>query len=104
MGNSMAFQTRERLVVIGGGMAGGKVVEEIVARDPERFQITILGAEPYTIYNRILLSDVLAGVKSPEGVFLYSTEWFQSRGIELFTGARVQLIDREQKLLHLADD
>jgi nitrite reductase (NADH) large subunit len=91
------------LVVIGTGMAGGRVVEEIVARDQSRFEITIFGAEPYTVYNRILLSDVLAGARSPEGVFLYSTEWFQERGVELITRARVEMIDRERKLLRLAD-
>ena len=103
MENPATNHSKEKLVVIGTGMAGGRVVEEIVTRDTSRFDITIFGAEPYTVYNRILLSDVLAGSKSPEGVFLYSTEWFQSRGIELVTNARVEGIDREHKRLRLAD-
>ena len=103
MEDRLPNHSKERLVVIGSGMAGGRVVEEIVARDRSRFEITIFGSEPYTVYNRILLSDVLAGSKSPEGVFLYSTEWFQSHGVELVTGARVETIEREQKLLHLAN-
>ncbi|MEY2943211.1 MAG: hypothetical protein RLY97_1225, partial [Pseudomonadota bacterium] len=36
----------ERLVVIGNGMAGCRAVEEILARDPTRYAITIFGAEP----------------------------------------------------------
>jgi nitrite reductase (NADH) large subunit len=51
----------ERLVVIGNGMAGCRAVEEILARDPSRYRITIFGAEPRVNYNRIMLSPVLAG-------------------------------------------
>src|SRR5579885_3463982 len=94
---------RERLVVVGGGMAGGRAVEEIVARAPSRFEITMFGAEPYIVYNRILLSDVLAGTKSPEGVFLYSHEWFEGRKISIATGVRVERIGPGRKTLMLAD-
>ena len=51
----------EKLVVIGNGMAGCRAVEELLARDPERYSITIFGAEPRVNYNRIMLSPVLAG-------------------------------------------
>jgi nitrite reductase (NADH) large subunit len=64
---SGANGVREKLIAIGAGMAGGRVVEELVVRDGNRFDITIVGAEPYAVYNRILLSDVLAGSKSAEG-------------------------------------
>jgi len=57
----MSTADRERLVVIGNGMAGARVVEEILQRDAERFTITMFGAEPYGNYNRILLSNVLNG-------------------------------------------
>ena len=51
--------SRPTIVVIGTGMAGAKVVEEIIARAPGRFQIRMFGAEPHGTYNRILLSSVL---------------------------------------------
>src|SRR5579885_3371093 len=102
MGISTLDRSKEKLVVVGGGMAGGRVVEEIVARENSRFDVTIIGAEPYTVYNRILLSDVLAGSKSPEGVFLYSTEWFQSRSVRLITGVKVESIHRDRKVVRLA--
>src|SRR5579885_1132532 len=102
MGISTLDRSKEKLVVVGGGMAGGRVVEEIVARENSRFDVTIIGAEPYTVYNRILLSDVLAGSKSPEGVFLYSTEWFQSRAVRLITGVKVESIHRDRKVVRLA--
>ena len=55
--------TREHLVVIGNGMAGCRAVEELLARDPARYRVTIFGAEPRVNYNRIMLSPVLAGEK-----------------------------------------
>ena len=51
-------------MVIGNGMAGCRAVEELLARDPGRYRVTIFGAEPRVNYNRIMLSPVLAGEKS----------------------------------------
>jgi nitrite reductase (NADH) large subunit len=90
---------KERLLVIGTGMAAGRAIDEITQRAPDRFAITMFGAEPHTIYNRILLSDVLAGSKSPEGIFLYTTEWFERRGVELITGRKIEQIDRARKVV-----
>lgn len=61
---------REKLVVVGNGMAGARVVEEILKRAPGRFAITMFGAEPYGNYNRILLSNVLNGSQSAAEIFM----------------------------------
>ena len=55
---------KQRLVVIGNGMAGARAVEEVLARGGAgQFEITMFGDEPYGNYNRILLSNVLSGVQ-----------------------------------------
>jgi nitrite reductase (NADH) large subunit len=36
---------KEKLVVIGNGMAGARVVEEILKRARDRFEIVMFGAE-----------------------------------------------------------
>jgi nitrite reductase (NADH) large subunit len=84
-------------------MAAGRAVEEITARAPGRYDITMFGAEPHTIYNRILLSDVLAAAKSPESIFLYSTEWFESRAVKLVAGTKIEKIDRARKVVVRSD-
>ncbi|MEO6041457.1 MAG: nitrite reductase large subunit NirB [Croceibacterium sp.] len=89
--------TGERLVVIGNGMAGCRAVEEILARDPARFAITIFGAEPRVNYNRIMLSPVLAGEKSFDDIVINSAEWYAANGIELISGDPVIHIDREHR-------
>ena len=79
----MANAPKERLVVIGNGMAGARVVEEILARDPDRFTITMFGSEPYGNYNRILLSNVLNGSQKMEDIFLNPLAWYEENNIQL---------------------
>ncbi len=51
-----------RVIVVGHGMVGSRFVDELLARDGEhRFAVTVLGAEEYEPYNRVLLSEVVAG-------------------------------------------
>ncbi|KAA0591873.1 nitrite reductase (NADH) large subunit [Azospirillum lipoferum] len=92
-----AGPARERLVVVGNGMAGMKTVEELLAKAPGRFDITVFGAEPLPNYNRIMLSPVLAGEKTFDQIVLNSREWYDANGITLLTGEPVEGIDREGK-------
>ena len=92
--NMHSAQPRERLVVIGNGMAGVRAVEEILKIDPDKFAITIIGDEPYENYNRILLSPVLAGENTIEDIILNPPEWYEENGIELIAGVAAVTIDR----------
>lgn len=89
--------TREHLVVIGNGMAGCRAVEELLARDPARYRVTIFGAEPRVNYNRIMLSPVLAGEKSFDDIVINGAEWYAANGIALIAGDPVAAIDRAAK-------
>ncbi|ASK89282.1 nitrite reductase large subunit NirB [Sphingorhabdus sp. SMR4y] len=88
---------RERLVVIGNGMAGCRAVEEILARDADRYAITIFGAEPRVNYDRIMLSPVLAGDKSFEEIIINDQSWYDDNGIELVSGDAIIAIKRDAK-------
>src|SRR4051794_22850999 len=89
---------RQRLVVIGNGMAGARAVEEILARGgAEQFEITMFGDEPYGNYNRILLSNVLNGTQNAQEIFLNPLAWYAENDITLHAGVRVQRIDRQSK-------
>lgn len=90
---------KKRLVVIGNGMAGARVVEEILKRAPDDFHITMFGAEPYGNYNRILLSNVLNGSDKPTDIFMNPLAWYQENAITLHAGVKVVRIDREKKLV-----
>ena len=89
--------TREHLVVVGNGMAGCRAVEELIARDPHRYRVTIFGAEPHVNYNRIMLSPVLAGEKTFDEIVINDAAWYAANAIELIAGDPVQGIDRAAK-------
>ncbi len=87
-------QKREHLVVIGNGMAGCRAVEEVLARDSNRYRVTIIGAEPRVNYNRIMLSPLLAGEKSFDEIVINDEAWYRDNGIELIAGDPAAAIDR----------
>ncbi len=85
---------KEKLVLVGNGMAGVRTLEELLKLDPERYEITVFGAEPWPNYNRIMLSPVLAGEKTIDDIILNDREWYERNGITLHTGDPVVEIDR----------
>ena len=93
----MIQAARKRLVVIGNGMAGARVVEEVLQRAPEGFDITMFGAEPYGNYNRILLSNVLNRTQSASEIFINPLEWYERNRITLHAGVKAVKIDRDRR-------
>ncbi len=85
---------KEKLILVGNGMAGVRTLEELLKLAPEHYEITVFGAEPHPNYNRIMLSPVLAGEKTIDDIVLNSREWYAENGIELVTGDPVVEIDR----------
>ena len=92
--------SRTRLVVVGNGMAATRLLEELVRLAPDRFAITVFGAEPHPGYNRILLSPVLAGDQAPHEIITHPADWYASHGITLHQGVRVTRIDRRRREVH----
>jgi assimilatory nitrate reductase electron transfer subunit len=84
-----------RIVVVGNGMAGSRLVEELRPRDPQRaLEIRVLGAEPHPAYNRILLSSVLAGKVTVDDIALTTRQWCDDNDVRLHVGTTVTRIDR----------
>ena len=96
---------KQRLVVIGNGMAGARLVEEVLTcGGQDRFEIVVFGDEPYGNYNRILLSSVLAGLHDPKDIFINPFPWYKEHGIKLYAGNRVHMIDHTAKMVYASDD
>ena len=85
---------RQRLVLVGNGMAGVRALEEILARAPNEYQVTVFGAEPHGNYNRIMLSPVLAGEKQFAEIVTHDRGWYADRGIDLLTSEPAVEINR----------
>ena len=94
---------KEKLVMVGNGMAGVRTIEELLKLDPDRYEITVFGAEPYGNYNRILLSPVLAGEKTINDIMLNDLDWYAANGIKLHVGKKVASINRAKRVVAAED-
>ena len=65
-----------------------RTVEELIARAPDRFDITVIGGEPHSSYNHILLSSVLAGERTLAEIVIQPSSWYEKHGIHLIAGKR----------------
>ncbi|WP_081975406.1 nitrite reductase large subunit NirB [Modestobacter caceresii] len=104
MDDADGIDARQRLVVVGNGMAGARVVEEVLERGGgEQFAITVFGEEPHGNYNRIMLSHVLAGEEHEDDIVLNSHDWYAGQGVTLRAGVRIDRIDTHAKIAYAAD-
>lgn len=87
----------EKLVVIGAGMASGRMLEHLFENNPNRFEVSLYGAEPRGNYNRIMLSPVLAGEKAYEEIITHDADWYARHGVKTNFGAAVTRINRATK-------
>ncbi|MAZ65846.1 MAG: nitrite reductase large subunit, partial [Kangiellaceae bacterium] len=94
---------KEKLILIGNGMAGMRAVEELLAIDPNKYDITVFGEEPHGNYNRIMLSPVLGGEKTIEEIMINDLDWYKENNVELIAGQKVVSIDREAKTVTSED-
>lgn len=101
----MGMNERPALVIIGGGMAGQRLLEALVAKGFQArtgLRIVLIGAEPAVGYNRILLSPLLAGEVERDALWGRPVEWYRAEGIELHRGDPVVAIDRSRRRLTTA--
>jgi len=94
---------RQKLVLVGNGMAGVRALEELLKIAPDLYDITVFGSEPHPNYNRILLSPVLAGEQTLDEIVLNPLQWYADHGITLHLGKTVVEIQRKRREVR-ADD
>ena len=92
-----AGSSRKKLVVVGNGMAAGRVLEELFARAPDLYDVTVFGAEPRVNYDRIMLSPVLAGEKRFEDIVIHNDDWYARHNVTLLKGETAVRIDRDAR-------
>ncbi|MGH1400821.1 MAG: nitrite reductase small subunit NirD, partial [Acinetobacter tandoii] len=62
--NNGPSSEKMKLVLVGNGLAGMRCLEDLLDMAPDRYEITVIGEEPWGNYNRIMLSPVLSGEKT----------------------------------------
>jgi assimilatory nitrate reductase electron transfer subunit len=100
----MSAATLRRVVVVGNGMTGIRFVQELVERDLDRrLDVTVVGDEPGGAYNRMQLSNVLAGSAREDAITLAGFDWYAANGVRLLAGRSVTAIDRRCRAVALDD-
>ena len=95
---------KQKLVMVGNGMAGVRTLEELLKIAPDLYEITVFGAEPHPNYNRILLSPVLAGEQTLEEIVLNPFSWYAENHITLHAGKTVTEVDRVKRIVRATAD
>ncbi len=101
---SIPNNTFSPYLVIGGGIAGTTAAEAIRGIDSAA-AITIISAEPYPLYSRLMLSKpyFFLGEIPFENVWLKKEEWYHERNITLRAGRRAGELHISHKTIVLDD-
>ena len=92
----------QRIVIIGGGMVGARFAGDLVdalARAGAHARITLVGEEPHAPYNRVLLSEVVAGRTALAALALPALP----PSVSELRGTRVVAIDRVGRRVRTSD-
>lgn len=95
--NNGVSQEKMKLVLVGNGLAGMRCLEDLLDMAPDRYEITVIGEEPWGNYNRIMLSPVLSGDKTVDDIMLHPHAWYAEKGIRFIAGDPAVRIDRPRK-------
>lgn len=85
-------ETRRRYVIVGNGVAGTTAADTLRKTDAN-CSITLIGDEPYTLYNRVALPPYVKRKVPRAKVFIFTREWHEQRGIDLRLETRVVAVD-----------
>lgn len=91
-----------KLVVVGNGMVGHKLLEELVALQTPGLEITVLCEESRPAYDRVHLSEFFTG-KSADELSLVASGFFAQAGITLRLSTHATGIDRARKRVSTSD-
>ncbi|MFI4979361.1 MAG: FAD-dependent oxidoreductase, partial [Nevskiales bacterium] len=85
---------RKKIIVVGNGMVGHKLLEQLVAQADAAVEVTVLCEEPRPAYDRVHLSEFFAG-KSADELSLVTPGFFEEHGnLVLKLNAKAVQIDR----------
>ncbi|MBV9453743.1 MAG: NAD(P)/FAD-dependent oxidoreductase [Rubrobacter sp.] len=94
---------RLKVAVAGNGIAGAAFVDELLKENPEEVSITLYGAEKVGTYNRVRLSEYMAGAVGLEELGMRPKEWYEECGIDLRLGVRVLEVNTEKQRVSGSD-
>jgi NADPH-dependent 2,4-dienoyl-CoA reductase/sulfur reductase-like enzyme/ferredoxin len=85
-------QSARRVVVVGNGIAGVTVAQDVRRADPD-CEIHVVGREPHPLYNRMGISRVVYGRSAMAGLFLLGEDWYERQDITCWLNTRAVAVD-----------
>ena len=74
----------------------------LIESESESMEIVVIGEEPRVAYDRVNLTSFFTS-GSPDHLSLTTRDWYEQHGIALYTGRRVDAIDRSARCVVLDD-
>ncbi|ATJ83650.1 nitrite reductase large subunit NirB [Halomonas beimenensis] len=85
-----------QLIIIGNGMVGHHLVEQLIERGATaQYRITVFGEERHRAYDRVHLSEYFAG-RDAQSLALCDADFYATNGVELRLHEAVTAIDRDR--------
>jgi nitrite reductase [NAD(P)H] large subunit len=97
-------KVKQKLILIGNGMAGIRFLENVCNQNACPYDITVFGSEPHGGYNRILLSPLLSGEQTLNDVVTHTKDWYEQNQIKFKSGITIVNIDRDKKQISDSDN
>lgn len=93
-----------KIVVVGNGNAGAALVDSLLAKDSDGIEITLYGDEEVGTYDRIRLSEYMAGTVDLQDLGMRSDEWYQERNVHFRRGVYLEKVDTRERKVKGTDD
>jgi nitrite reductase (NADH) large subunit len=88
-----------KLVVIGNGMVGQRLLEQLHKAGPPDCEITVVCEEPRAAYDRVQLTSFFSG-KTAQDLSLVEDGFFARTGVRLLLGDKAARLDRAARQVH----
>lgn len=98
----MSVAVPNRFVIVGNGNAGSIAAEQLRRHQPEA-DVTLIGAEPYPLYNRVALPIFLKGRVQERNVMMRTREVTEQRGVKLLLDTWVTDVCLDEKVVQTDD-
>ncbi len=93
-----------RIVVVGNGNAGAALVDSLLAKDSDGIEITLYGDEEVGTYDRIRLSEYMAGAVDLDELGMRSDDWYEERNVTFRRGVHLEEVDTKEQKVKGTDD
>ena len=95
-------RSQQHWIIVGHGMVAMRLLQELAMKAPSHVQLSVISEEFHGGYNRIGLSDVLAGKRDEHSLDTVDDHWYREQRVQRVHG-RVVHIDRDDRSIVLDD-